>query len=278
MRKKSFSKQKKIYYVTLSLLLVFALCLIATGSWFTDTGSVKGDLTKPEIQPTLAYKSGSNYTDFGDSSIYWSSSSDNQEIYIKFDSANNVKNQICRIYFNVEWGTLSNGVWTANSLQHYNSVALQPKYTTSWTSGVNALTEAKVNAMLQEQGFKTDADYQELVDAGVYSSITEAKQDIVTSLIEESNQTIVPYYSSNVINIKSLTGPILVCSGFEFNYNVNASAFSGLTAKITISVEAEAVSDRVIGTKGYWMFDAGANKAREDRPSDQLVSNWKNSI
>lgn len=279
------NKQKKFYYVTLSLLLVFALCLIVTGSWFTDTGSAKGDLETPKIQPTLV--AGASYQELN-APIYWSSASENQNIYVKFNSENNnVTKQLCRIYFNIEWGTMVNNVWTAKTDQHHNSSALLPKFTADWKSGSNALTTDYYNNLLTNSGI-TDDTLQQLVDAGVYSTKEQARQDTLTSLLESQNCPIIPYYYKDVVNIKTMTNPILVCSGFAFGENFNSSSFTGLTAKITVSVESESVSDRVIGAReqsgttvtkqgGYWIYNQDGS-FREDRPSDTLVSHWKSSI
>ena len=272
--KKSFSLTKKICYVTLCALLIFALSMTATGSWFTDSGSVRGDLTKPVIQPTLVYKSNSTYVDFGSNSFYWSSTSDNKEVYIKFDSTNTVKNQICRITISVAWGTLTNGTWTAKTHQPVDSLALTPTNfdTAKWQEGVNGNTD--IDAWLTENGITDD------VIAQLEGDMTRA--DIIASIKENlsgsGNQIAMRYYYNSVVNVDN-TQYIKILDGFSFDTtNFNSSDFAGLTAKVSISVEADSVSDRVIGETGYWVYDAKTKTYCTDRPTDELIANWKNSI
>lgn len=280
--RKSFSKSKKIYYVTLCALLIFALTLVITGSWFTDNGHIKGELTKPIIQPKVVYKSGSSYTEFGGNSFYWSSSSDNKEVYVKFDTSNTVKNQICRVAYSVTWGTLENGVWTPKTFQPVDSLSLSPINfdTTKWIKGVNVMGDANsvVDAWLTENGITADQ----------LSEIGMTRSEVIASVIENLNSPISFYYYNNVVNIENATY-LKICDGFSFDStNFDESNYAGLTAKVSFMVEANSVSDSAIGdieksgdtiTKkgGDWIYNTDGTY-RDDRPSDELVANWKNSI
>ena len=279
--RKSFSLQKKIYYVTLCALLIFALSLIVTGSWFTDTGSIKGDLTKPEIQPTVVYKDNSSYVEFNDS-YYWSSDADNKEIYVKFDTKNNVKNQICRVTYNVTWGKIENGVWTEQNFPPVNSLSLSPLNfdTTKWIKSVNSIGDLNtaVDSYLTENGITQD----QLDQLGI------TKAEVIANIIENINGPITMYYYDSVVNIENVNY-IKICDGFNFDStNFDQTQFAGLTAKISIMAEANSVSDSAIGTieksgdtiikqGGDWIYNSDGSY-KNDRPSDELVANWKNSI
>lgn len=280
--KKSFSLSKKIYYVTLCALLIFALSLIVTGSWFTDSGSIKGDLTKPEIQPTVVYKDNNSYVEFGDNNCYWTSDADNKEIYVKFDTANTVKNQICRVVYSITWGTLENGVWTPKTFQPVDSLSLSPVNfdKTKWIKGVNMIEDmnAAVDSWLTENGITNE----DLTALGM------TRSDVIASIIQNINGPITMYYYSNVINIDSVNY-IKICDGFKFDStNYDATKYAGLTAKISVMAEANSVSDSAIGTieksgdtiikqGGDWIYNPDGS-FKDDRPSDELVTNWKNSI
>ena len=268
--RKSFSTSKKIYYVTICALLIFALSIVITGSWFTDSGSIKGDLTEPIIQPKVVYKNGSSYTAFGDS-FYWSTDSDNKEVYIQFDTKNTVKNQICRVTYSITWGTLENGVWTPKDFQPKDSLSLSPVNfdTSKWKKGVNTLGSASslVDAYLTENGITAD----QLDDIGM------TREEVIASVMENLNNPIIRYYYNSVVNIENATY-LKICDGFSFDENYTLSDYAGLTAKISFMVEADAVSDTVIGDTGYWMYDTSLKSYLDDRPTNELVNNWKNSI
>lgn len=269
--KQSFIKSRKIYYVTLCALLIFALTMVVTGSWFTDSGSIKGDLTKPIIQPKIVYKDGSNYNEFGSESFYWSSDADNKEIYVKFDTSNTVKNQICRITYSITWGTLENNVWTPKTSQPADSLTLKPNNfdTTKWINSVNGIgdTSEAISKYLLDNGI-TETD---LAMLGLSST------DVINSILANTKGPITMYYYNNVINIENATY-IKICDGFSFDSTVfSSSDFEGLTAKISVMAEANSVSDKVIGAGGEWIYNTDGTY-RDDRPSDELVTNWKNSI
>ena len=280
--KKSFSLSKKIYYVTLCALLIFALSLVVTGSWFTDSGSIKGDLTKPEIDPVLVYKDGSSYTEFGNNSYYWTSDSDNKEVYVRFDSKNTVKNQICRISFGVSWGTMENGVWTEVTLPPAKLLSIAPVNfdTTKWIKSENTLGDLNtaVDNYLTQNGITEEQ----------LTAIGMTREDVIASLIGNIDNPTRMYYYSSVVNVDN-TSYIKVFDGFNFDgTNFEEIDFEGLTAKISMIVEANSVSDSAIGEieksgdtiikqGGDWIYNSDGTY-REDRPSDELVANWKNSI
>lgn len=281
--RKTANVYRNVILIVLCCLLIVASCLAITGSWFTDHGKVKGTITKPVIQPTLV--KGDSY-EILSGPIYWSSESDNQNIYVKFDKNNNVNRQICRVKYCVEWGTIVNGIWVLKNNPPLNSSALTPITMNNWTAGMNSLSKEDYETLLKKSGI-TDETLQNLVDIGAYETLEQAKQEALTNLMDSKNCPITQYYYNDIINLKSIQGPIQICSGFKIDSNFSESAFQGYTAKITLSVEADTVSDRVIGKLqqvndafkgGYWIYNLENGTYLDDRPSDQLISNWKSQL
>lgn len=226
-----------IWVAVLGVLVVFASVLAFTGSWFTDSKVMKGNLNAPAIQPYIVEKSGSTYTKIAQNSLEWSSSADSKSIYIQFPSdENNVKYELVRFLVNVEWGTKENGVFVQDSTLTVDGFKyLTPTIANSsnWTRG-EASSMATLEYIAQHSGY-TVAQLQSL-------GMTES--DLATFFGVNTSDIPTYYYYNNIVKLAEQTTPLQIISGFTFS---GGSEYSGKVAKINIIVEAASVSDKTLG-------------------------------
>lgn len=254
MTKRSATKNYSWLITLLTILVVFACALTITGTWFTDTKDITGNLQDPIINVEIVDEDKTEIKDY-----FYASSTDSKPVYIKFTNTN-VQYQLVRVLFNVEWGTIDeNDNFVKDNTIPAGLDALTPNYTTttSWVRG--EITDLSNLEYIAQQSGESIESLQSILQYG-NTTIEELAASFNVTLLKSPTY----YYYNDILDINSLTNDMLqVISGFTFNGE--SSVYEGKTAKISITVESASVSDKTIGENGVWIKD------EEHVPSDEWL-------
>lgn len=139
-----YSKVKKFelkHYIALVVAMIL-LCtlLLTTGSWFTGSKNIVGELARPKINPQLTV----NGIDNQDTSLIIDSSSKlSTTIAFKFTDTN-VENIVARANVSVEIGKMVGGNFVKESLGNVTSL-VTVNYESNWTRGKVPSEDALIN-------------------------------------------------------------------------------------------------------------------------------------
>lgn len=245
MTKRSATKNYSWLITLLTILVVFACALTITGTWFTDTKDITGNLQDPIINIEIVDEDGAKVEDY-----FYASSTDSKPVYIKFTDTTNVQYQLVRVLVNVEWGTIENNNFKRDDSIPAGLDALTPNYTstTSWVRGEIA-DLGNLEYIAQQSGESIES----LKSILQYGNTTV--EELAASFGVTLSNSPTYYYYNDILDINSLTNDMLqVISGFTFN-GESGSVYEGKTAKISITVESASVSDKTIGENGVWIKD-----------------------
>lgn len=235
LRKNSF----KLWVAVLSVLVVFACALTFTGSWFTDSAVLKGNLDEPELDVYIVQQSGSTYTQIEPNTLEWSSSEDSKNIYLQFPAdKNNVKYVLVRFALSITWGTKVNGKFVADSTlptSEDGSIALTPTIanSSSWTRGEPS-SMATLSYIAENSGYTVD----QLQSLGLSAT------DLAQSFGVDTSNIPTFYYYNDIVVLANQTSPLQIISGFTFSGD---SKYAGKVARINIMAETASVSDTTLG-------------------------------
>ena len=217
-------KRYRIILAIISVLLVLSSSAVITGSWFTDSETIRVNFTRPNFDMTIT-TSGDQNNDHT-STIYLTydgnQSSLAKTVGITVNQTTNVSNNVLRVLVAVEWGTMDN----ANFVSSY--------------SGNNPLE----NILIPQYGNVWTGSYAAQNPSAYYMDSTSALM----------------YYYNYYVNPQD---NVQLFTGFELtsNEDTDTSLYVGKTAKITVISELAAASQEVFDD---WTKASDANYEFDD--------------